>query len=32
MGQMEILGRILATGIIPVVRAPSAVDALAAVD
>ena len=32
MGQMEILGRIRATGIIPVVRAPSAGDALAAVD
>ena len=32
MGQLEILGRIRATGIIPVVRAPSAGDALAAVD
>jgi 2-dehydro-3-deoxyphosphogluconate aldolase/(4S)-4-hydroxy-2-oxoglutarate aldolase len=32
MGQMEILGRIRATGIIPVVRAPSSGDALAAVD
>ncbi len=32
MGRAEILGRIQATGIIPVVRAPSADDALAAVD
>jgi 2-dehydro-3-deoxyphosphogluconate aldolase/(4S)-4-hydroxy-2-oxoglutarate aldolase len=32
MGRAEILGRIRATGIIPVVRAPSADDALAAVE
>jgi 2-dehydro-3-deoxyphosphogluconate aldolase/(4S)-4-hydroxy-2-oxoglutarate aldolase len=32
MGRAEILGRIRATGIIPVIRAPSADDALAAVD
>lgn len=32
MGRAELLGRIRATGIIPVVRAPSAEDALAAVE